>query len=80
MDDFQNDDNFQQGSDIPSGGGSESSDFSIPEEYKEKGWTKFFDGKTGDELKAEVFRSYDNSQTLILPQTDYRRLHHKQSH
>ena len=65
MDDFQNDDNFQQGSDIPSGGGSESSDFSIPEEYKDKGWTKFFDGKTGDELKAEVFRSYDNSQTLI---------------
>ena len=33
MDDFQNDDNFQQGSDIPSGGGSESSDFSIPEEF-----------------------------------------------
>lgn len=42
-----------------------SSDFTIPEEYKEKGWTKFFDGKTGDDLKKEFFRSYDNSQTLI---------------
>lgn len=45
--------------------GSQGSDFSIPEEYKDKGWTKFFDGKTGDELKTELFRSYDNSQTLI---------------
>lgn len=42
-----------------------ASDFSIPDEYKEKGWTKFFDGKSGDELKSELFRSYDNSQTLI---------------
>lgn len=67
MDDFQNDDSLQTGSDITSGdGGSDSgSDFSIPKEYEGKGWTKFFDGKTGDELKAEVFRSYDNSQTLI---------------
>lgn len=44
---------------------TQSSDFSIPEEYKDKGWTKFFDGKSGDELKSELFRSYDNSQTLI---------------
>ena len=50
-----------QGSDV----GSQGSDFAIPEEYKEKGWTKFFDGKSGDELKTELFRSYDNSQTLI---------------
>ena len=50
-----------QGSDVDSQG----SDFAIPEEYKEKGWTKFFDGKSGDELKTELFRSYDNSQTLI---------------
>lgn len=40
-------------------------DFTIPEEYQDKGWTKFFDGKTGDELKTELFRSYDNSQALI---------------
>lgn len=45
--------------------GSQGSDFSVPEEYKDKGWAKFFDGKTGDELKSEFFRSYDNSQTLI---------------
>lgn len=46
-------------------GGSQGSDFAIPKEYKDKGWTKFFDGKSGDELKSELFRSYDNSQTLI---------------
>lgn len=58
-----------------------SSEFSIPDEYKEKGWTKFFDGKTGEELKTELFRSYDNSQTLIgkkvedyLTQTDLSKL------
>ena len=42
-----------------------SSDFSIPEEYAEKGWAKFFNGKTGDDLKAELFKSYDNQQALI---------------
>lgn len=42
-----------------------SSDFSIPDEYKEKGWTRFFEGKSGDELKNEVFKSYDNQQSLI---------------
>jgi hypothetical protein len=61
---FEND-----GQGFDNGQGSEgnqgSTDFSIPEEYKDKGWTKFFDGKTGDDLKTELFRSYDNSQTLI---------------
>lgn len=42
-----------------------SSEFSIPEEYQDRGWTKFFDGKTGDDLKTELFKSYDNSQALI---------------
>jgi len=69
-DNFENDSqDFDNGSDNGSDGGQDSSnqgsDFAIPEEYKEKGWTKFFDGKTGDDLKAELFRSYDNSQTLI---------------
>ena len=47
--------------------GSENSDydFQIPEEYQNKGWVKPFNGKKGDELKSEFFRSYDNSQTLI---------------
>ena len=62
-------DNTQQGSAGSDSGlqnqGTQSSDFSIPDEYKEKGWTRFFDGKSGDELKSELFRSYDNSQTLI---------------
>lgn len=56
-------------------------EFSIPEEYKSKGWTKFFDGKTGEDLKAELFRSYDSSQSLIgkrvedyLATTDLKRL------
>ena len=47
------------------GENNQNSEFEIPEEYREKGWTKFFDGKRGDELKAEFFKSYDNSQTLI---------------
>lgn len=42
-----------------------NSDFFIPDEYKEEGWTKVFDGKTGEELKKELFKSYDNSQKLI---------------
>lgn len=46
------------GSDAPS-------EFSIPSEYAEKGWTKFFDGKSGDELKTELFKSYDSQQSLI---------------
>lgn len=47
------------------GDGSTSDEFSIPEEYADRGWTKFFDGHTGEDLKAELFKSYDNSQTLI---------------
>lgn len=69
-DNFENDGQGFDGSQGSEGGqgsdgGSQGSDFAIPEEYKEKGWTKFFDGKSGDELKTELFRSYDNSQTLI---------------
>lgn len=44
--------------------GNENS-FSIPQEYQEKGWARFFDGKTGDDLKSELFKAYDNSQSLI---------------
>lgn len=40
-------------------------EFSIPDEYKEKGWTKFFGDKKGDELKEALFKAYDNSQNLI---------------
>lgn len=58
-----------------------NTEFAIPEEYKTKGWTKFFAGKTGDDLKAELFRSYDSSQSLIgkrvedyIATTDLKRL------
>ena len=63
------------------GTANNQAEFSIPEEYKSKGWTKFFDGKTGEDLKAELFRSYDSSQSLIgkrvedyLATTDLKRL------
>ena len=63
------------------GTANNQAEFSIPEEYKSKGWTKFFDGKTGENLKAELFRSYDSSQSLIgkrvedyLATTDLKRL------
>lgn len=65
FDSSQGSDGGQGYSDSGSNSGVQSSDFSVPEEYKDKGWARFFDGKTGDELKSEFFRSYDNSQTLI---------------
>ena len=70
-DDLQGGSNFEGGSE----GGvntnttdnidTQTQSFTIPDEYKEKGWAKFFDGKTGDELKTELFKSYDNSQSMI---------------
>ena len=70
-DDLQSGSNFEGGSE----GGvntnttdnidTQTQSFTIPDEYKEKGWAKFFDGKTGDELKTELFKSYDNSQSMI---------------
>lgn len=54
--------NNQTGNQDPN---TQASDFAIPDEYKEKGWAKFFDGKTGEDLKTELFKSYDNSQVLI---------------
>ena len=70
-DDLQGGSNFEGGSE--GGGNTNTTDnidtqtqsFTIPDEYKEKGWAKFFDGKTGDELKTELFKSYDNSQSMI---------------
>jgi hypothetical protein len=56
--------NFNQETNLNSESGTQSN-FSIPEEYQEKGWARFFDGKEGDELKAELFKSYDSSQGLI---------------
>lgn len=44
---------------------SQSQDFTIPEEYSGKGWVKNFEGKTGNDLKAEIFKSFDSSQSLV---------------
>ena len=46
-------------------GSNAAGEFSIPSEYAEKGWTKFFEGKSGDDLKTELFKSYDSQQSLI---------------
>jgi len=40
-------------------------EFAIPQEYAEKGWAKNFEGKQGGELASEVFKSFDNSQSLV---------------
>lgn len=83
MDELEN--NGQQDINVDNGAqagiANNTAEFSIPEEYKSKGWTKFFNGKTGEDLKAELFRSYDNSQSLIgkrvedyLATTDLKRL------
>lgn len=42
-----------------------TSGFEIPEEYKDKGWAKVFGDKSGDDLKAAFFKSYDSAQTTI---------------
>ncbi|MCD8378063.1 MAG: hypothetical protein LUB59_04665 [Candidatus Gastranaerophilales bacterium] len=68
MSEYDNNNSFESDNqnDTNSGGDNNANaEFSIPQEYENKGWTKFFDGKTGEELKNEVFKSYDNSQTLI---------------
>ncbi len=71
---MENEENFQQensfnnqienSSDLDSNNNNVS-EFSIPDEYKDRGWSRFFDGKTGENLKSELFKSYDNSQKLI---------------
>lgn len=55
----------QQEGNPPTKQTTQANEFSIPDEYKDKGWAQFFNGKTGDELKTEFFKSYDNSQSLI---------------
>lgn len=55
----------QQEGNPPTEQTTQANEFSIPDEYKDKGWAQFFNGKTGDELKTEFFKSYDNSQSLM---------------
>lgn len=39
--------------------GNDNNVFDIPTEYKEKDWAKNFEGKTGDELRNEIFKALD---------------------
>jgi hypothetical protein len=50
--------------DTGAGSGADA-DFSIPQEYAEKGWAQNFADKSGDDLKADVFKMLDNSQSLV---------------
>ena len=61
------------GSAVASGAeNSIKADFTIPDEYSQKNWSKAFEGKTGDELKTELFRSYDDLQNnLSLKVSDF---------
>lgn len=53
------------------GGGNDFSDFNIPQEYQERDWAKNFEGKTGDELKNEIFKVLDEkyTNTPVIPET-----------
>lgn len=57
--------------DVADGAGGGNVVFSIPEEYKEKEWVKNFEGKTGDELQKEIFKTLDEkySNAPIVPET-----------
>ncbi len=70
--DFQNNNNddFNSSSQSQNNQEQQISDFVIPEEYKEKDWTKNFTGKIGDELKADIFKTLDEkfSNTPIIPE------------
>lgn len=48
----------------------QTSSFDIPEEYKAKDWVKNFEGQSGDELKAGIFKALDEkySNTPFIPE------------
>lgn len=47
-----------------------SSNFEIPAEYAHSSWAKNFEGKTGDELKTEIFKTLNSQYTNapVIPQ------------
>lgn len=51
--------------------GTQENSFAIPEEYAQKEWAKNFDGQTGDDLKANVFKALDEkySNAPVIPQS-----------
>lgn len=46
--------------------------FSIPDEYAQKEWVKNFEGQTGDDLKANIFKTLDEkySSAPVIPQSN----------
>jgi len=63
--------NVNNNADTDNLGGRDGSVFDIPQEYKEKDWVKNFEGKTGNELRDEVFKALNEKYTNspIVPQT-----------
>ena len=66
-----NDNSGQQNENLFNNDNNQQSSFDIPEEYKEKEWAKSFEGKTGDDLKNELFKTLDEkySKTPVIPET-----------
>lgn len=66
-----NDNSAQQNENLfGNGGDNQENSFDIPDEYKDKEWAKSFEGKTGDELKNEIFKTIDEkySKTPVIPE------------
>ena len=61
---------FGAGAGTDNGAGQATSNFEIPAEYAQSDWAKNFEGKTGDDLKAEVFKTLDSqySNAPVIPQ------------
>lgn len=63
--------NSDAGTDAGQNLGGQESSFAIPEEYSQKEWVKDFEGQTGDDLKANVFKALDEKYTNapVIPQS-----------
>lgn len=65
--------NFEGGSANPQDGmqlGEQQPSFEIPEEYQQKDWVKNFEGQSGDDLKANIFKTLDEkySNLPVIPE------------
>ena len=62
------DTNFEGGSLNPQDGmqsGEQQPTFEIPEEYLQKDWVKNFEGQSGDDLKAGIFKALDEKYSNL---------------
>lgn len=64
-------DNSDAGTDAGQNSGVQENSFAIPEEYSQKEWVKNFEGQSGDDLKANVFKALDEKYTNapMIPQS-----------